>query len=208
MCYGAGMTDPDQQRRSAPAALRNRDPILDVLRRVLPASGRVLEIASGSGEHVVHFARHLPHLTWQPSDPSPEARQSIAAWAEGLEAVDAPLDLDASRLPWPVDAVAAILCINMIHISPWEATLGLMREAGRILQAGGLLYLYGPYRRADRPLAPGNAAFDEDLRSRNALWGLRDLDAVIACAAEQGLAFEQAIDMPAKNLSVIFRAKG
>jgi len=198
------MTD---DRRSSPAALRNRDPILDVLRGVLPASGRVLELASGSGEHVMHFARHLPDLDWQPSDPSPDARQSIAAWAsaEGLRNVGDVVDPDAALGPWPVGPFAAILCINMIHISPWPATVGLMQGASGVLPAGGVLYLYGPYRRGDRPLAPGNAAFDEDLRARNPAWGLRDLDAVIACAAEHGFVFDRAIDMPANNLSVIFR---
>jgi len=194
-------------RCSAPAALRNREPILAVLRQVLPASGRVLEVASGSGQHIMHFASHLTDLEWQPSDPSPEARQSIVAWTqgEGLTNIRAPLDLDAADPSWPVDHAAAIICINMIHISPWQATLGLMRGAASILTAGGPLYLYGPFRRADRPLEPSNAAFDRDLRARNACWGLRDLDAVIACGAENGLLFEQCIDMPANNLSVIFR---
>jgi SAM-dependent methyltransferase len=201
------MTDPEYLRSSAPAALRNREPILDVLRKVLPASGRVLEVASGTGEHIIHFARHLPDLEWQPSDPSPEARQSIVAWtqAERLNNIREPLDCDAAQSPWPVDQAAAIICINMLHISPWEATVGLMRGAASVLPGGGLLYLYGPYRRADRPLAPGNEAFDRDLRARNARWGLRELDTVIACGAEHGLVFEQSIDMPANNLSVIFR---
>ena len=129
------MTDAKDLRRSAPAAFRNREPILDVLRKVLPASGRVLEVASGTGEHIIHFARHLPHLEWQPSDPSSEARQSIAAWtqAEGLNNIRQPLDCDAAKALWPVDRAAAILCINMIHISPWEATVGLMRGAGEYL---------------------------------------------------------------------------
>ena len=201
------MTDPENLRSSAPAALRNRAPILDVLRKVLPATGRVLELASGTGEHIVHFARHLPDLEWQPSDPWPQARQSIAAWtqAERLHNIRAPLDLDAAHSPWPVDRMAAIICINMIHISPWEATVGLMRGAASALPDGGPLYLYGPYRRPDRPLEQGNAAFDRDLRARNADWGLRQLDAVIACGAEHGLVFECSIDMPANNLSVIFR---
>jgi hypothetical protein len=198
------MTD---ERRSSMAVLRNRDPILDVLRHVLPATGRVLELASGTGEHVMHFAQALPDLDWQPSDPSPEARQSIAAWrsAEGLRNVGAVIDLDATRGPWPAAPFAATLCINMIHISPWQATIGLMRGASGVLLPGSVLYLYGPYRLGDRPLEPGNAAFDEDLRARNPGWGLRDLDTVIACAADHGLVFERAIDMPANNLSVIFR---
>ena len=201
------MTEADNAFRSAPAVHRNREASLNVLRKVLPASGRVLEVASGTGEHVVHFARHLPHLDWHPSDPSPEARRSIAAWtqAEHLENVRTPLDLDAAQTSWLIDQAAAIICINMIHISPWDATTGLMRGAAHVLPRGGPLYLYGPYRRADRALEPSNAAFDRDLRTRNADWGLRELDAVIACGAEHGLVFEQSIDMPANNLSVIFR---
>lgn len=194
-------------RRSAPAAYRNREPILAVLRKVLPASGRVLEVASGTGEHGIYFARHLPDLEWQPTDPSPDARQSIVAWAqdERLANLAAPLELDAAHSVWPVDQAAAIACINMVHISPWAATVGLMRGAGLILPVGGPLYLYGPFRRSDRPLEPGNAAFDSDLRDRDAAWGVRELDAVIACGALHGLAFEQCIDMPANNLSVVFR---
>jgi len=201
------MTDTEDLRSSAPAALRNREAILDVLRKLLPASGRVLEVASGTGEHIVHFARHLTDLEWQPSDPSLQARHSIVAWtqAERLKNILAPLDLDADDSPWPVDHAAAIICINMIHISPWDATVGLMRGAASVLPAGGPLYLYGPFRRADRPLAPSNEAFDRDLRARNARWGLRDLDAVIACGADYGLVFEQCIAMPANNLSVVFR---
>jgi SAM-dependent methyltransferase len=198
------MTDDD--RRSSAAALRNRSAILAVLRDILPQSGRVLEVASGSGEHVTCFARALPRLDWQPSDPSIEARQSIAAWcrAEALPNVRGVIDLDAACPPWAIGPVDAVVCINMIHISPWEATLGLMRGAAEVLIPGGTLYLYGPYLRADRPLEPGNAAFDADLKARNPLWGLRALDDVVACAAEQGLVFVRTSDMPANNLSVIF----
>ena len=201
------MTDPEDRRRTAPATYRNREPILDVLRKVLPATGLVLEVASGSGEHAIYFSRHLPNLDWQPSDPSPAARLSISAWAETecLANVAPPLELDAAAAIWPVDQAEAILCINMIHISPWEATVGLMRGAMRLLPIGGPLYLYGPFRRADRPLEPSNEAFDRDLRDRDASWGLRKLDTVIACAKEHGLAFEECIDMPSNNLSIIFR---
>jgi len=197
----------EDSRRSAPATFRNREPILAVLRKVLPATGRVLEVASGTGEHGIYFARHLPDLQWQPTDPSPDARQSIVAWAqdEHLANLAPPLELDAAHDAWPVDQAAAVVCINMVHISPWAATVGLMRGAGRILPDGGPLYLYGPFRRSDRPLEPGNAAFDYDLRDRDAAWGLRELDAVIACGAEHGMDFEQSVDMPANNLSVIFR---
>lgn len=200
------MTAISDARRSAPA-LRNRSPIAEVLRTVLPATGLVLELASGTGEHVVHFARHFPHLDWQPSDPSPEARQSIAGWvaAEGLANVRAPIALDASLASWPVEQAAAIVCINMVHISPWEATDGLMRGAGRVLEHRGPLYLYGPFRRSDRLIEASNEAFDRDLRSRNPKWGLRELDAVSDCAARYGLELDGVVEMPANNLSVVFR---
>ncbi|MEP6870104.1 MAG: DUF938 domain-containing protein [Novosphingobium sp.] len=194
-------------RQQAPAAQRNREPILAVLRSVLPDTGLVLELASGSGEHAVHLARNLPGLIWQPSDPSPDARASIAAWtaSEGLENVLPPLDLDAASDPWPITHAAALVCINMIHISPWESTLGLMHGAGRLLGSGAPLYLYGPYKRRDHPLEPSNAIFDESLRSRDPRWGLRELNEVAACALANGLRLDQVIEMPANNLSVVFR---
>ena len=197
----------DDARSSAPATLRNRGPILDVLRPLLPRAGLVLEVASGTGEHVVHFARKLPALTWQPSDPSHEARQSIAAWvaAEGLVNVRSPLDLDAAAEKWPVEHAGAVICINMTHISPWSSTVGLMKGAGQILDRGAPLYLYGPYRRPGRELEPSNAAFDLDLRSRNPQWGLRDLDELSKCARDYRLELDQVIEMPANNLSVVFR---
>ena len=178
-----------------------------MLRPLLPVQGLVLEIASGSGEHVVAFARELSSLEWQPSDPSPEARASIAAWlaAEALPNVRAPLDIDVMRAPWPIEAADAILCINMIHISPWTATEGLMRGAGSLLPAGGLLYLYGPYIQRGVPTAPSNLAFNADLRLRDPSWGLRELDAVEECAASHGLRLENVVAMPANNLSVVFR---
>lgn len=196
----------NDERQYAPAASRNREPILSVLRSILPNSGLVLEVASGTGEHIVHFARALPMLTWQPSDPSEGARRSIAAWvaAEGLNNLCPPLDLDAVRDRWPVDHAAALVCINMIHISPWVATEGLMAGAGRILDQGAPLYLYGPFRQAARPIEPSNAAFDTDLRHRDPRWGLRDLDEVTACAAMHGLLLDRVVDMPANNLSVVF----
>ena len=194
-------------RRSAPATLRNREPILAVLRKVLPATGLVLEVASGTGEHAVHFARALPALRWQPSDPEPEAIRSIAAWAsaECLPNLLAPLALDAASEAWPVETADAVVCINMVHISPWEATRGLMRGAARILPAGAPLYLYGPFRRPGRPLEPSNAAFDRSLRLTDPRWGLRELDAVRESAAANGLAGECVVEMPANNLSVVFR---
>jgi hypothetical protein len=196
-------------RQSAPATQRNRDPIVAVLRGLLPETGVALEVASGTGEHAIHFARAFPALRWQPSDPSADARQSIAAWArsEKLNNVRPPLDLDAAADTWPISRADAILCINMVHISPWEATAGLMRGAGRLLDSGQPLYLYGPYRRAGRALEPSNAAFDADLRMRDERWGIRDLDAVIACADDHGLRFADLIDMPANNLSVVFRKR-
>lgn len=198
------MTD---RRQQAPAAARNRDPILAVLRGVLPETGTVLEIASGSGEHVLHFARALPGLVFQPSDPNPEARRSIADWAatSGLANLRPPLPLDAAAPSWPVTAADAVLCINMIHISPWAATEGLMRGAAAILPPGGPLYLYGPYRRAGVATAPSNEAFDRDLRGRNPAWGLQDLEAVAAVAAAAGFSGPAVSEMPANNLSVVLR---
>lgn len=197
-------TDP---RLRAPSAQRNRDAILAVLTEVLPPSGRVLEIASGSGEHAVHFAAALPGLTFQPSDPAPDAAASIAAWTResGLGNILSPLVVDATAPDWPVTAIDAILCINMIHIAPWAAAEGLFRQAGRLLKPGQPLYLYGPYRRPDRPLEPGNAAFDESLRGRDPAWGLRELDAVAALGSANGFGAPQIVEMPANNLSVIFR---
>jgi SAM-dependent methyltransferase len=198
------MTD---KRRFAPATERNREPILQLLQDVLPQSGLVLEVASGSGEHGVYFARALPGLDWQPTDPSPQARASIEAWiaAERLENLRAPLELDAASDSWPVTSADAAVCINMIHISPWEATEGLLRGAGRILRPGAPLVLYGPYRRGKRPLEPSNAAFDESLRSRDPRWGLRELDDVARVAQGNGLVLEGEVEMPANNLLVIFR---
>lgn len=199
--------EPVDHRQHAPAALRNCDPILAVLREELPASGVVLEIASGTGEHAVRFARALPGLAWQPSDPSPQARASIAAWAaeEGPANLRAPLELDAAAAHWPLEQADAIVCINMVHISAWEATEGLMNGAGRVLPPGGVLYLYGPYLRAGHPLEPSNAAFDESLRARDPRWGLRRLEDVAACAQSNGLELARVVEMPANNLSVIFR---
>ncbi|MEQ7156700.1 DUF938 domain-containing protein [Brevundimonas aurifodinae] len=194
---------------ASPAVARNTAAILEVLRAHLPAEGRVLEIASGSGEHAVAFARALPRTTWTPSDPSAEARASIAAWAAGatLPNLRAPLALDAADPDgWPALDVQVMVCINMIHISPWSATEGLMAGAGRVLpDPGGLLVLYGPFREADAPLAPSNAAFDESLKARDPAWGLRDRDAVVACARSNGLHLTRRVEMPANNLMLLFR---
>jgi hypothetical protein len=198
------VSDP---RIRAPSAARNRDAILGVLRDVLPLTGLVLEIASGSGEHVVHFARHLPGLEFQPSDPDPNALASVAAWiAEtGLANVRAPVRLDVDEADWPIAAADAILCINMIHIAPWRATAGLIAGAAARLPAGAPLYLYGPYRRAGVPTAPSNEEFDRGLRARDPAWGLRDLEAVAALARAAGFAEPTVVAMPANNLSVVLR---
>ena len=195
---------------SSPATERNTAPILAVLKAHLPAQGRVLEIAAGAGQHAVAFAAALPALDWTPTDPSPEARASIAAWAShaNLPNLQPPQALDMlDAATWPEATVEAVVCINMIHISPWAATEGLMRLAGGILRRpGGLLVLYGPYREAEEDLAPSNAAFDDSLKARNPDWGLRDRDAVAAEARTAGLALTQRIAMPSNNLILLFRA--
>ncbi len=199
-------------RLSSPAARRNRDPILAALRRVLPTEGAVLEVASGSGEHAVWLAAHLPGLVFQPSDPEPASRASISAWIarEGLPNVRAPLALDATDEGWALPAeiaarAVAVLCINMGHVAPWQATLGLLRGAGRLLHSGGVLYLYGPYKREGRHTAPSNAAFDASLRARDPESGVRDLEDVVAAAGRAGLTLASVEEMPANNLSTIFR---
>lgn len=194
-------------RRVAPHVARNADAIIAVLRDVLPASGLVLEVASGSGEHVLRFARAFPGLTFQPSDPDPVGLASIEAWRreEGTDNLLSPIRLDARDAQWPVARCDAILCINMIHISPWAATEGLMAGAGRLLASGAPLYLYGAYRRAGVETAPSNEAFDRSLRSANPEWGLRNLEDVVAQAECYGLRLERVVEMPANNLSVILR---
>jgi SAM-dependent methyltransferase len=174
---------------------------------VLPDSGTVLEIASGTGEHAAFFARLFPYLQWQPSDPDPDALTSIEAWQADAEAANLlpPVFLDAASETWPLDRGEAILCINMVHISSWAATVGLMRGAARLLPIGGPLILYGPYRRAEVETAPSNEAFDASLKARNPEWGLRDLEEVRAEAEAHGLAFERLWEMPANNLAVVFR---
>lgn len=198
------MTD---DRRSAPAAIRNRDPILEVLRTELPPRGLVLEIASGTGEHVIHFARHLPDLTFQPSDPDADARQSIAGWIADsrLANIRPPLALDAAAASWPLDRADAIVCINMIHISPWQSSEGLVASAAALLGTGAPLCLYGPYRRRGVPTVASNEAFDESLRSRNPAWGLRVLEDVAELAATHGFTLARVAEMPANNLTVVFR---
>ncbi|HEX4738839.1 MAG TPA: DUF938 domain-containing protein [Allosphingosinicella sp.] len=199
-----GGADP---RRSAPHVARNAEPIAAVLREVLPEHGLVLEVASGTGEHALHFARTFPDLRWQPSDPDPAALRSIEAWraAAGPENLLPPITLDAKSDEWPIDTAGAVVCINMVHISPWTATLGLLVGAARLLDPGAPLILYGPYRRAGVPTAPSNEAFDQSLRTRNPDWGLRNLEDVASEAAQRGFALERVVEMPANNLTVVFR---
>ncbi|MDB5644960.1 DUF938 domain-containing protein [Methylobacterium sp.] len=202
--------DARTEALAAPAVARNRESILAALRDVLPASGTVLEVASGTGEHVVHFAAALPALTWQPSDPEPAYRRSIAAHARaaGLANLRPPLDLDAASAPWPIRRTDAILCINMIHIAPWAATLGLMEQAGRILAPGGPLFLYGAFRENGRHTTDSNAAFDADLQMRDPRWGVRDLEAVVRVAEDRGLRLDRRMTLPANNLGLVFRRTG
>ncbi|HMN54998.1 MAG TPA: DUF938 domain-containing protein [Sphingopyxis sp.] len=196
-------------KRHAPATVRNRDAIAAVLADWLPPVGTVLEVASGSGEHAVHFATAFPGLQWQPSDPDPDALTSIAAWrAEaGLPNVAPPILLDAAAPEWPMRAANALLCINMVHISPWAATFGLFAGAARVLPQGSPLILYGPYVEAEVPTVESNRAFDANLRARNPDWGLRDLGAVKTAAAEAGLAFAERRAMPANNLMLLFHRR-
>jgi SAM-dependent methyltransferase len=198
------MSDP---RRYAPATLRNRDAILAVLERQLPARGLVLELASGSGEHAVHFAARLPDLDFQPSDPDAASRASIDAWRQsaGLANLRPALAIDAASAHWPIEAADAVLCINMIHIAPWSAARGLIAGAARILSKGGLLYLYGPFSRDGRHTAPSNEAFDRDLRARDPAWGVRAIEAVAALAAAAGFSAPLVEEMPANNLSLSIR---
>lgn len=192
--------------RFAESAERNKGPILEVLKRVLPCEGLVLEIASGTGQHAVHFAAALPRVAWQPSDVDASLRDSVSSWvrASGLANVRDPVALDVTRRPWPVAAADAVVCINMIHIAPWEAALALLKGAASILREGGVLYLYGPYRRRGAHTAPSNERFDAELRSRDPRWGVRDLEAVVDVARANGLALREVAEMPANNLSVVF----
>jgi SAM-dependent methyltransferase len=200
------MSETSDPRRYRPHVPRNRDPILDVLRRVLPVHGLVLEIASGSGEHAAYFAKALPQLTWQPSDPQEEALASIAAHREdaGIANLLAPLQLDVTASSWPVQRADAVVCCNMIHIAPWAACEGLITGAARVLPVGGVLYLYGPYKIGGQHTAPSNQEFDSYLRGQNPAWGIRDLDEVTALARRHNLVLVETIAMPANNLSVIF----
>jgi len=193
--------------RRSPAAARNREPIAIVLADHLPAAGLVLEIASGPGEHVVHFARRFSHLVWRPSDRDPANLAGIDAWiaASGLANIEPPLLLDAAATDWPIARADAIVCVNLTHIAPWPVSVGLMRGAARLLPAGGPLYLYGPFRRDGGHTSAGNAAFDRALRADDPCLGLRDAETVIAEAANHGLILAADVAMPANNASLVFR---
>jgi cyclopropane fatty-acyl-phospholipid synthase-like methyltransferase len=194
-------------KQSSPATERNREPIREVLAKHLPEQGTVLEIASGAGEHAVHMARAFPHLAWQPTDADPTALASIAAWAAeaALPNLQPPLALDVTQ-PWPIAAADAIVCINMVHISPWEATVALFAGAGRVLPPRGLLYLYGPYR-FNGVTAPSNDEFDRSLKARDPRWGVRDIRELTVAATTAGIALEHVVGMPANNHSLIFRRR-
>ncbi|WP_347341136.1 DUF938 domain-containing protein [Sphingomonas sp. TREG-RG-20F-R18-01] len=194
------------ERRHAPATLRNRMAIADVLREILPAAGVVLEVASGSGEHAAYLAQEFPALDWQPSDPDPAALRSIAAWCAGIANVAPPLDLDAAAPEWPIERADAVLCINMVHISPWHATLGLLAGAVRLLAPGAPLILYGPFLQRDVTTAPSNLTFDESLRVRDPRWGLRQVESIEQVAAGHGFVRDRLIEMPANNLMLVFRS--
>jgi hypothetical protein len=192
-------------KQHAPATARNREPIREVLARVLPAQGLVLELAAGSGEHSIYFARHFPALTWQPSDVDDTALASIEAWREeaALPNLRVPLRIDVTAEQWPIDRADAITCINMVHIAPWQAALGVFAGAARL--GAGVLYLYGPYQFGGQFTAPSNAEFDRSLRARDPSWGVRDLRDLEAAGREHGFALHEVIGMPANNHSLIFR---
>lgn len=196
-----------EAKRIAPATQRNREAITSVLRDILPAKGVVLEVASGTGEHVVHFAAAFPDLTWQPSDYDPAGLASIEAWSSesGLPNILSPLRIDASAADWPLTRAEAIICINMAHIAPWEASEGLFAGAARLLAPGAPLYLYGPYREAGVATAESNEAFDVSLKARNPAWGLRSVERMNALAAHFGFALEARVEMPANNLSLFYK---
>ncbi|MCY1035263.1 DUF938 domain-containing protein [Corallococcus sp. BB11-1] len=192
--------------RHAPATERNREPLLAVLKEVLPSSGVLLEVASGTGQHAAFFARAFPELAWQPTDGDPDSLASIDAWraAEGTPNLLPARLLDASTDAWPVEHADAMLCVNMIHIAPWAACQGLMRGAGRVLRPGGRLVLYGPYFVEGTEPAPSNVAFDASLKARDPAWGVRELGAVTAEALRHGLTRERVVEMPSNNLTVVF----
>ena len=201
------MQEPNSQALTAPAVARNREPLLAALSPLLPEQGLVLELASGTGEHAAFFAARLPALTWQPSETDPRLLASIEAHraAAGCANLKPPLALDVTAADWPLAEAAALLCVNMIHIAPWAAAEAVLAGAARLLPPGGPLVFYGPFKRDGRHTAQSNERFDLMLRAENPAWGVRDLEAVTALAAERGLAFETAVEMPANNLTVAYR---
>jgi SAM-dependent methyltransferase len=192
-------------RRHAPATERNREPILEVLKTVVPKGAAVLEIASGSGQHAAFFAPRLDGVRWQPTDVDAGARASIDAWCEGVTEVLPAIELDCTRLPWPVRAADVVVCANMIHIAPFRVCEGLFEGAKTVLSRGGTLYLYGPFKRGGAHTAESNARFDEGLRAQNPEWGVRDLEAVVGVAERNDFSHAQTVSMPANNLSVVFQ---
>ena len=201
------------QRMCSPSAARNLAPILEVFKRVLPAHSAVLEIGCGTGEHAVHFAGAMPNLTWRPSDPDSDARASTASWIKftGLSNVLPPVDIDVCAKAWGAEQTApfdAIVSLNMVHISPWAASLALFAGARRLLRGGGLLFLYGPFMRDGVHTAPSNAAFDASLKARNPSWGLRDIADLERVGESSGLSLHETIEMPANNMSLVFSNGG
>ena len=204
--YISWKLDSVVERLYAPATERNREPILSVLKMILPTQGKVLEIASGTGEHITFFAPHFPALIWQPSDPNLMHLASIKGWMKQLPSINIlpPLQINVTNEAWGMDSVDVILCINMIHIAPWEACFGLFQGTQSILSEGGLLYFYGPFKQQGKHSAPSNESFDLWLRAQNPRWGVRDLEAVIDIAQKHNFHLQQVIPMPANNLSVLF----
>ena len=194
-------------RRYAPATARNRDAILAVLKDILPDAGTILEVASGTGEHVAHFAGAFPGLTFQPSERTAELLSSIAAHIadSGLTNINPAMHLDATRLPWPIGSADGAYNCNMIHISPWSVAEGLMLGLGDVLVSGAPFLLYGPFKIGGSHTAPSNAAFDESLKAMDPGYGVRDLETVVALAASHGLTFSHRVEMPANNQSLVFR---
>ena len=204
------MSEASDPRLYFPHVARNREAILQVLRRLLPPQGLVLEVASGSGEHAAYFAERLPSLIWQPSDLDPSSLASIAAHRTAADAPNllAPVCLDATSEQWPVESADALVCINMIHISPWVVSEGLMAGARRVLRMGGVIYLYGPYKIDGRHTAQSNKEFDAWLRTQNAQWGVRDFADMADLAARNDFVLIETVPMPANNLSIIFKRDG